>query len=560
MLKLSDNIERKYTDTILLTGWEIETDTGFKPVSKVMQTVQYEKWILCTESLELECADTHIVFREDMSEVFVKDLKIGDKIVSKYGLETVVNVYNTNILENMYDLEVADDNHRFYSNDILSHNSTSTICFLLWYLLFNPSKSVALLANKGATSRMLLARIQLAYYNLPKWLQQGIVDWNKGSFSLENGSRIVAASTSSDSIRGDSYGTIVLDEMAFIPKNTYDAFYKSVYPTISSGTETKFIAVSTPNGMNHFYDAWMKAVEKKSRFVPFEVNWWDVPGRDEAWKEEQLANMSEEDFSQEYGNNFQGSCATLLRPDTLSRIDRDCLKPIQTSKQTAIFKEPLWGHKYIATVDCADTGDDASTISIIDITNYPYEQVARFKDNKISHLSFPQIIMNFATKYNMADVLVESNDVGKVILHILNYDIGYENIVSTKIGTRIGLGQRTTSKTKPIGCARLKDMLESGKMIIRDAETSTELKHFVLDGHSYAAEEGYHDDLVMGLVNLAYYANTSSFRYHHDSNFTDEYRKEYEESIMEMLTPLPMFSVDNEVDEEDLSFLRELRS
>lgn len=259
-------------------------------------------------------------------------------------------------------------------------------------------------------------------------------------------------------------------------------------------------------------------------------------------------------------NSFVGSCATLLRPDTLSRIDRDCLKPIQTSKQTAIFKEPLWGHKYIATVDCADTGDDASTISIIDITNYPYEQVARFKDNKISHLSFPQIIMNFAAKYNMADVLVESNDVGKVILHILNYDIGYENIVSTKIGTRIGLGQRTTSKTKPIGCARLKDMLESGKMIIRDADTSTELKHFVLDGHSYAAEEGYHDDLVMGLVNLAYYANTSSFRYHHDSNFTDEYRKEYEESIMEMLTPLPMFSVDNEVDEEDLSFLRELRS
>jgi len=441
-----------------------------------------------------------------------------------------------------------------------SGKSVSTICFLLWYLLFNPSKSVALLANKGATARMLLARIQLAYYNLPKWLQQGIVDWNKGSFSLENGSRIVAASTSSDSIRGDSFGTIILDEMAFIPKNTYDAFYKSVYPTISSGTETKFIAVSTPNGMNHFYDAWMKAVEKKSRFVPIEVNWWDVPGRDEAWKEEQLANMSEEDFSQEYGNSFVGSCHTLLRPDTLSRIDRDCLKPIQMSKQTAIFKEPLWGHKYIATVDCADTGDDASTISIIDITNYPYEQVARFKDNKISHLSFPQIIVNFATKYNMADVLVESNDVGKVILHILNYDIGYENIVSTKIGTRIGLGQRTTSKTKPIGCARLKDMLESGKMIIRDADTSTELKHFVLDGHSYAAEEGYHDDLVMGLVNLAYYANTSSFRYHHDSNFTDEYRKEYEESIMEMLTPLPMFSVDNEVDEEDLSFLRELRS
>lgn len=441
-----------------------------------------------------------------------------------------------------------------------SGKSTSTICFLLWYLLFNPSKSVALLANKGATSRMLLARIQLAYYNLPKWLQQGIVDWNKGSFSLENGSRIVAASTSSDSIRGDSFGTIILDEMAFIPKNTYDEFYKSVYPTISSGTETKFIAVSTPNGMNHFYDAWMKAVEKKSRFVPIEVNWWDVPGRDEAWKDEQLANMSEEDFSQEYGNSFVGSQHTLLRPDTLSRIDRDCLKPIQTSKQTAIFKEPLWGHKYIATVDCADTGDDASTISIIDITNYPYEQVARFKDNKISHLSFPQIIMNFAAKYNMADVLVESNDVGKVILHILNYDIGYENIVSTKIGTRIGLGQRTTSKTKPIGCARLKDMLESGKMIIRDADTSTELKHFVLDGHSYAAEEGYHDDLVMGLVNLAYYANTSSFRYHHDSNFTDEYRKEYEESIMEMLTPLPMFSVDNEVDEEDLSFLRELRS
>ena len=287
------------------------------------------------------------------------------------------------------------------------------------------------------------------------------------------------------------------------------------------------------------------------------MNWWDVPERDEKWREEQLQAMSEEQFNIEYGNSFVASSGSLISPEYFKRLEFDLATPIQSVKNTRIFNLPERGRQYIATADCADGGGDFSTISIIDISEFPYKQVAVYADNTISHLSFPNIIHQLCEKYNNADVLVESNDIGKTILHILNYDIDYDNIIHTfkKTGGS-ELGQRTTKRTKALGCSRLKDMVESKGIIIQDADTLAELRHFKLKGASYEAEIGYHDDLVMGLVNFAHYASTPEFRMRFDSNFTDEYRERYENEVMEQLTPLPLFGATLDgVSEKDLRWL-----
>lgn len=423
-----------------------------------------------------------------------------------------------------------------------SGKTTTMVCFLLWYVLFHADKACAVLANKGATARQIVGRIELAFMNLPKWIQQGVTGWNMGSFSLENGSSIISAATSSDSVRGNSYSVIMIDELAFI--DHFDEFYKSTYPTISSGKETRMIAVSTFNGQNHFFDMWEDAVNGRSAFYPTRVDWWDVPGRDEEWHQEQLKLMSEEDFAQEYGNEALGSGLTLISSRGFSIMESTKADPLQFTLNTKIYNLPEPFHKYVISCDCADTGVDYSTMSVIDVTKFPYKQVATFRDNRISHLMFPHLILQMGLKYNDAAVLVESNDVGKVILHILNYDLEYNNLISTRIGTKIQLGQRTTTKSKAVGCARLKDMVESKQLLIQDKATIEEFKHFVINNShtTYAAEDTYHDDLVMGLVIFAYYASTTSFRMSYDKNFIDEMAPMYEEQMVEALTPLPMFS------------------
>lgn len=451
--------------------------------------------------------------------------------------------------------------HRF--NIILScrqsGKTTLVVCFLVWYVIFHADKACAVLANKGATARQIVGRMELAYQNLPKFLQQGVSAWNMGSFSLENGSSICSASTTSDSVRGSSFSLIFLDEAAFIPENHWTEFSRSVFPTISSGSETKVIMVSTFNGQNHFYNDWVAANSNQSSYYPSRVDWWDVPGRDENWKQEQLKNMTEEDFAQEYGNEALGSGNTLLSSKGFSIVERTIKEPIQFTLNTKIYEEPTYGHTYFMTCDCADTGADFSTISVIDITDFPYKQVAIYRDNKISHLQFPHVIFQMGIRYNKCAVLVESNDVGRVILHILNYDMEYDNLISTKIHTKIQLGQRTTTKTKAIGCARLKDMIETNKLIVVNRNTYEELKHFAVNnaGSSYEGADGSHDDMVMGLVNFAYYASTPKFRMEYDKNFLDSMSAQYEEDVLEALAPMPMFSgtQSNSLNEYDPGFL-----
>ena len=302
MQKISDTIERKFIESFDISDWEIETDSGWHDITQLHKTVEYQEWVIETESGEsLVCADTHILFNEKYDEVFAKDL-IENKsyIITKNGPKLVSKVVQTEQYSNMFDITVDSCDHRFYSNNILSHNTTTSVGYLLWLSLFSERYSIAITANKKALAVDILSRYQLAYENLPMWLQQGVVIWNKGSVELENGAKLLAASTAASSIRGGSFNLVFMDEFAHVHNNLAEEFFTSTYPVISSGKTTKIIIVSTPRGMNLYYKMWMDAVSKKSDYKAVDIHWSRVPGRDENWKETTIRNTSARQFNQEF--------------------------------------------------------------------------------------------------------------------------------------------------------------------------------------------------------------------------------------------------------------------
>lgn len=423
--------------------------------------------------------------------------------------------------------------------------TTTTVAFLLHYILFNDYKSVGILANKGATAREILSRLQLAYEHLPYWLQQGVIEWNKGSIELENGSSILAASTSSATVRGYSFSTIFVDEAAFVSTNIWESFYNSVYPTISSGKHTKIILVSTPNSLNHFYKLFTFAEAKKNDYAPFTVTWEMVPGRDEKWKKETIRNTSEEQFLQEHCCEFLGSTNTLVSSKkirTLTPIDpiyKDEKGNYKIFKAPVINKEePKANHIYLVAVDVArGRGIDYSALSVIDITEYPFSQVAVYRSNKISPLMLPDVIAKIATDYNMAYVLIENNDAGEEVCNILNYDLEYENILSPQVGKKFQLGVKTTKSVKRLGCSNFKDMVEKDKLIIYDEDTVNEIAGFVAKGKSYEADGDGHDDLVMGLVIFAWLSSQEFFKELSDGDLRKALFEKNIKSLEEELAP-----------------------
>ena len=432
-----------------------------------------------------------------------------------------------------------------------SGKSTTVTAFMLWTVLFNDAQSVAILANKGALARDLLGKIQLAYEYLPKWLQQGVVTWNKGNIDLENGSKIVAAATSSSAIRGGSYNLIFLDEFAFVGNNMAEDFFASVYPTISSGQTTKVIIVSTPNGMNHFYKMWMDAVEDRSKYVAIEVHWSEVPGRDERWKDETIANTSEEQFRQEFECEFLGSVNTLIHPLKLRTLT--FREPISKVSGLDVYVEPVEGRTYVCVADVArGAGLDYSVCSVIDISEVPYRLVAKYRDNEISPMLYPNVIFDIATNYNKAFVLVEVNDIGGQVADVLQQELEYENMLMTAnrgragqvVGSGFGhgsyFGVRTTKQVKRIGCSTLKDIIEKDKLIIEDFETIVELASFISRGASYQAEEGQHDDLVMTLVLFAWLVRQEYFK---ELTNVDIRQKLFEERMKEVENNLLPFGI-----------------
>jgi hypothetical protein len=401
--------------------------------------------------------------------------------------------------------------------------TTTTVGFMLWSILFQDDYSIAILANKGSLAREILGRVQYAYEYLPLWLQQGIITWNKGNIELENKSKIAAFATSASGVRGGSYNLIFLDEFAFVPKNMADEFFTSTYPVISSGKTTKVIIVSTPYGLNHFYKMWVDATEKRSTYKPLEVHWSQVPGRDAAWKEETIRNTSEEQFRQEFETEFIGSSATLISGSKLRSLA--FFDPLKQEDCLDIYQDPIPGHLYIGCVDCSEgVAQDYSTINILDVSQVPYRQVAKYRNNKLPLLFLPTVVYALCKRYNTAFALIETNNIGQQVVDILHYDLEYENIyklehhhikgqsISGGFKRSTSFGIKTTKSVKKIGCANLKTLIENDKLIINDFDTIAELNTFVRVRDSYEAEEGNNDDLVMGLVLFSWLTAQSYFK------------------------------------------------
>jgi hypothetical protein len=501
----------------------------------------------------LKKANTPIEFTKDQIVEFMKCKE--DPVYFARNHVKIVNVDQGLIPFKMYDFQEKLIKN-FHGNRFnickmprQTGKSTTVVSYLLHYAVFNDNVNIGILANKASTARELLERLQTAYENLPRWMQQGIIAWNKGSLTLENGSKIIAASTSASAVRGMSFNIIFLDEFAFIPNHIADDFFSSVYPTISSGKSTKVIIVSTPKGMNHFYRLWHDAERGKNQYVTTDVHWAEVPGRDAVWKEQTIANTSEQQFAQEFECEFLGSVDTLISAAKLKALVYE--DPIKSHKGLDVYEDPIEDHNYILTVDVArGVSHDYSAFVVFDITNFPYKIVAKYRNNEIKPMLFPNIIEQFATAYNKAYVLVEINDIGDQVASIIQFDLEYENLLMVAMRGRAGqlvgqgfsgsksqLGLKMSKTVKKVGCSNLKTMIEDDKLIFSDYDIISELTTFIQRNQSFEAEEGCNDDLAMCMVIFAWLVVQPYFKEMTDNDVRKRIYEEQKNQIEQDMAP-----------------------
>ena len=494
-----------------------------------------------------------VSFTEEMSEEYIKCLK--NEI---YFARTYVKVKSLDYGVVPFDMWPFQErllksfkNRRYTICKMPRQSGKSTTCisFLLHYLIFNPKVNIGILANKASTAREILERLQMAYELLPSWMQHGVVSWNKGSLELENGSKVLAESTSASAIRGFTFNIVFLDEFAFVQNNIADQFFSAVYPTISSGKSSKVIIVSTPHGMNHFYRMWEDAVKKRNEFNPIEVHWSDVPGRDESWKEATLKNIGEDQFRVEFECEFIGSIDTLISPSALRALEYK--PPIETNDRLDVYEEPKEDHSYVITVDVSrGVGKDYSAFVVFDTTQFPYRVVAKFRDNEIKPMVLPNLVEKVARSYNLAQVLIEVNDIGDQVANILHYDLEYPNILMCAMRGRAGqqmgagfsgsktqLGVKMSVATKKLGCSNLKALIEEKKLICEDFDTIGELTTFVQRNNSFSAEDGCNDDLAMCLVIFSWAVEQPFFREMMDQDVRKQIYNERENQLEQDMSP-----------------------
>ena len=476
----------------------------------------------------LKKANTSIEFTEEQVKEFIKCKQ--DPVYFAKNYVKIVSLDEGLVQFNPYNFQEKLINN-FHENRFnickmprQTGKSTTVVSYLLHYAVFNDSVNIGILANKAATARELLQRLQTAYENLPKWMQQGIIAWNKGSLELENGSKILAASTSASAVRGMSFNILFLDEFAFVPNHIADSFFASVYPTITSGKSTKVIIVSTPHGMNHFYRMWHDAEKGANEYIPTDVHWSEVPGRDAKWKEQTIANTSEQQFKIEFECEFLGSVDTLISPSKLRNLVYD--NPLLKNKGLDVYQKCQENHDYVVTVDVArGVGNDYSAFVVVDITEFPHKVIAKYRNNEIKPMLFPSVVYEVAKNYNDAYILCEVNDVGDQVASILQYDLEYQNLLMCSMRGRAGqivgqgfsgkktqLGVKMSKTVKKVGSLNLKTMIEEDKLLLKDYEIISELTTFIQKHNSFEAEEGCNDDLAMCLVIYAWLVAQDYFK------------------------------------------------
>lgn len=518
------------------------------------------------KNLNIKSKGVEIQWTKEMVEEYQKCAADPVYFIQKYI--QIVHVDHGLIPIDMFDYqkEIVEKitNHRRMAcvTSRQAGKTTVAVAIILHYVLFQDHKTVALLANKGDSAREILDRIKISYEGLPTWLQQGVVEWNKGSVELENGCKILAGSTSSSSIRGKSVSFLYIDEAAFV--EGWDEFFTSVYPTISSGKTTKILLTSTPNGLNHFYKTCDGAEKQSNGYQFIKVMWYDIPGRDEHWKQETLEGMDfdYEKFGQEFECQFLGSSGTLISGSKLKQLVYQ--EPFKKNNDLSMYKQPVSGNSYVITVDVSrGKGLDYSAFQVIDVTKMPYQQVCVYRNNMIVPTEYVQTINHFARLYNEASVLIEINDIGEEVANKLYEDFEYDNILFTKNNGRSGKsllggltsnadrGIRTTKNVKSVGCSVLKLLVEQDQLIINDFNTIQELSTFSRKGVSWEAEPGNHDDLVMCLVIFAWATNQQYFRELTDINTMSNLRDRNDEQMMNELTPFGLIQNGHDVHEED---------
>lgn len=512
-----------------------DTLNGYKGNALLKKANQNVEWSVDRVQEWVKCSEDPLYFIENYMMIIT--LNDGLKNFKPYP-------YQKDMIKSF-----VDNRYSIVTTARQAGKSTTTCGFILWYIIFHSEKTVALLANKGETAREILGKVQLAYQHLPKWLQQGVKEWNKGSFVLENNSRVIASATSASAIRGYTINLLFIDEAAHI--ENWEEFFTSVYPTISSGKESKIVLVSTPNGLNHFYSTWINAIENRNGYNPILVNWQSVPGRDEKWKQETLAGMNFDlqKFEQEMNCEFLGSSGTLIAGWKLKELVPQT--PGIQKDGMYQFKAPEKKHAYIVVSDVSrGKGLDYSAFQVIDVTQMPYDQVCVYRNNGITPIDYADVIHRTAKAYNDAAVLVEINDIGEQVSHSLHYDFGYENILFTENSGRAGKqvtagfsgrtadkGIRTTKLVKSVGCSIVKLLIEQNQLIINDFNTINELSTFSKKGNSYEAEPGKHDDLVMCLVLFAWLSDQQYFKDYTNINTLQSLRDKTEEDMDNDLAP-----------------------
>lgn len=526
----------------------MNSEAGYKGNVNLKRSNQNIEWTPDLVQEYVKCQNDPIYF----TETYMKIINVDEGLTNFKLYDYQKNMVNS----------FKNNRYSIVTTARQAGKSTTTCAFILWYIIFNPDKVVALLANKGDTAREILGRVQLAYQHLPKWLQQGVIEWNKGSFVLENNSRVIAAATSASAIRGFSINLLFIDEAAFI--DNWDEFFTSVYPTISSGTESKIILVSTPNGLNHFYATWINAIENKNGYAPLLVNWKEVPGRDEEWRKNTIAGMNFdiEKFDQEYNCEFLGSSGTLIAGWKLKELVHTA--PMVEKDGMIQYFKPEEGHVYIMICDVSrGKGLDYSAFQLIDVTKMPYVQTCVYRNNAVAPVDYADIIHRTAKSYNNASVLVEVNDIGEQVAHTLQYDFAYENVLFTEnagrsgkritggfaSGGKIDKGIRTTKIVKSVGCSILKLLIEQNQFMVNDFHTINELSTFSKKGTSYEAEPGKHDDLVMCLVLFAWLSDQQYFKDYTDINTLMSLREKTEEDMEQDMAPFGFINTGRDDDD-----------
>ena len=423
---------------------------------------------------------------------------------------------------------------------------TSAAC-ILHYTIFQEDKTVAIMANKSSAAREVLNRYQIMYENLPIWMQQGVKTWNKGDVELENNSKVLTAATTAAAIRGKSVNWLYIDEAAIIPNNIADEFFTSVYPTISAGETTKILLTSTPLGYNHFWKFWNESVKGVNGFENMFIPYYEIPGRDEKWLEEQKQLLGQVKFNQEVMCEFLGSTNTLINSNTIGALST--LDPEFQNANLDIYESPEENHYYAMAVDTArGIGGDYSAFVVIDITEMPYKVVAKYRDNEIAPMLFPDVIGKVGRDYNDAFILIEVNDIGQQVVEILHQEIEYENILSTVtdknrqfvspgFGKSTKLGVNTSKQVKRQGCFTFKSLLEEQKLLVFDEHIIHEISTFIEKGNTYQADEGYHDDLVMCMVLFGWLSSQQFFKDMTDINTREGLYKQQSANIEHNLTP-----------------------